>query len=68
MIHRDSLVATKVSSAPNIVLRIVAAVVNYIKTRPLKPRHFSALYEDMDAENNTIYTTLYLEQYKNHFN
>jgi hypothetical protein len=54
MIHREALASKSLSPGLNIVLEVVIEVVNYIKTRPLKSRIFSALCTDMGAEHKSL--------------
>lgn len=54
MIHREALASKQLSPELNAVLSDVITTVNYIKTRPLKARLFSALCEEMGSEYTAV--------------
>ncbi|KAM3838159.1 zinc finger BED domain-containing protein 5-like [Diretmus argenteus] len=54
VIHREALAARQMSHELNEVLTDAISVVNFIKTRPLKARLFSALCEEMGAEHTAV--------------
>ncbi|XP_047249242.1 zinc finger BED domain-containing protein 5 [Girardinichthys multiradiatus] len=54
MIHHEPLASKQLSSELNEVITDVIATVNYIKTRPVKARIFSALCEEMDSEHKAV--------------
>ncbi len=54
IIHREALASRQLSPTLNDVLSEVVIVVNYIKTRPLKSRLFSALCEEMGANHTAV--------------
>ncbi|XP_049322931.1 zinc finger BED domain-containing protein 5-like [Astyanax mexicanus] len=54
IIHREALASRQLSPELNEVLTAVVDVVNFIKTRPLKARLFSALCEEMGADHTAV--------------
>ncbi|XP_051952836.1 zinc finger BED domain-containing protein 5-like [Xyrauchen texanus] len=54
IIHREALASRQLSPELNEVLTEVISVVNFIKTRPLKARLFSALCEEMGADHTSV--------------
>lgn len=54
MIHREALASKQLSPKLNDVMTHVIATVNYIKTRPVKARIFSALCEEMGSDHTAI--------------
>lgn len=54
VIHREALASKHISPELNEVMTDVVSVVNFIKTRPLKTRVFSALCEEMGAEHEAV--------------
>ncbi len=54
IIHREALASRQLSPTLNDVLSEVVIAVNYIKTRPLKSRLFSALCEEMGANHTAV--------------
>ncbi|XP_041844388.1 protein FAM200A-like isoform X1 [Melanotaenia boesemani] len=54
ILHREALAARHMSPELNEVMTDVISVVNFIKTRPLKARMFSALCEEMGAEHTAV--------------
>lgn len=54
IIHREALASRQLSPELNEVLTAVVDVVNFIKTRPLKVRLFSALCEGMGADHTAV--------------
>ncbi|XP_062250231.1 zinc finger BED domain-containing protein 5-like [Platichthys flesus] len=54
VIHREALASKQLSPELNNVLADVVNVVNFIKTRPLKARLFSALCEEMGAQHSAV--------------
>ena len=51
IVHREALAARQMSPEPNTVLTDVINTVDFIKTRPLKARLFSALCEVMGVQH-----------------
>ena len=54
VIHREALASRQLSPDLNEILNEVVSVVNFIKTRPLKARLFSALCEEMGADHTAV--------------
>lgn len=54
VIHREALASRQLSPELNKVLTEVVGIANFIKTRPLKARLFSALCEEMGAEHTSV--------------
>lgn len=54
VIHREALASKHLSPELNDVLTVVVSAVNFIKTRPLKARLFSALCEEMGADHTAV--------------
>lgn len=54
VIHREALASRQLSPELNDVLTEVVSVVNFIKTRPLKVRLFSALCEEMGDDHTSV--------------
>nr|XP_055067936.1 zinc finger BED domain-containing protein 5-like [Misgurnus anguillicaudatus] len=54
VIHREALASKQLSSELNEVLTDVVGMVNFIKTRSLKARMFSALCEEMGADHTAV--------------
>ncbi|KAE8287501.1 Zinc finger MYM-type protein 6 [Larimichthys crocea] len=54
MIHREALASKQLSPELNDVMTHVIATVNYIKTRPVKARIFSALCEEMGSDHTAV--------------
>uniref|UniRef100_A0A8C7Y7X1 DUF4371 domain-containing protein n=1 Tax=Oryzias sinensis TaxID=183150 RepID=A0A8C7Y7X1_9TELE len=54
VIHREALASRKLSSELSEVMSDIVGVVNFIKTRPLKTRVFSAICEEMGAEHQAV--------------
>ena len=54
MIHREALASKQLSPELNDVMTDVIATVNYIKTRPVKARIFSALCEEMGSDHTAV--------------
>lgn len=54
MIHREALVSKQLSPELSNVMTDVIATVNYIKTRPVKARIFSALCEEMGSDHTAV--------------
>ncbi|KAK5870459.1 hypothetical protein PBY51_003403 [Eleginops maclovinus] len=54
MIHREALASKQLSPELNEVMTDVIATVNYIKTRPVKARLFSALCEEMGSNHTAV--------------
>lgn len=54
IIHREALASRQLSPSLNEVLTDVVSVVNFIKTRPLKARLFSALCGEMGADHTAV--------------
>lgn len=54
MIHRKALASKQLSPELNEVMNDVIAAVNYIKTRPVKARIFSALCEEMGSDHTAV--------------
>ena len=53
-LHREALVAKAIVPELKDVLDMVVKIVNYLKSRPVKCRQFTKLYESMDAEHVTL--------------
>ena len=54
MIHREALVARKLSPELGATVEIVTKVINFIKTRPSKSRVFEKLCAEMNAEHRSL--------------
>lgn len=54
VIHREALASRHLSSELSEVMTDIVGVVNFIKTRPLKTRVFSAICEEMGAEHQAV--------------
>ncbi|KAL6472591.1 hypothetical protein MHYP_G00187790 [Metynnis hypsauchen] len=54
VIHREALASRHHSSELSTVMTDIIGVVNFIKTRPLKTRVFSAICEEMGAEHQAV--------------
>ncbi|KAI5152202.1 zinc finger BED domain-containing protein 5/7/8/9 [Enteropsectra breve] len=54
MIHREALASKMMGVELNEVLNIVVEVINYIKSRPLKSRHFLSLCQEMESEHEVL--------------
>lgn len=54
MIHRKALASKQLSPKLNDVMTDVIATVNYIKTRPVKARIFSALCKEMGSNHTAV--------------
>ncbi|XP_040896345.1 zinc finger BED domain-containing protein 5 [Toxotes jaculatrix] len=54
MIHREALASKQLSPELNDVMTDIIATVNYIKTRPVKARIFSALCEEMGSHHTAV--------------
>lgn len=54
MIHREALASKQLSLELNDVMTHIIATVNYIKTRPVKARIFSALCEEMGSDHTAV--------------
>ncbi|XP_024145995.1 zinc finger BED domain-containing protein 5 [Oryzias melastigma] len=54
MIHREALVSKQLSPDLHDVMTDVITTVNYIKTRPVKARIFSALCEEMGSDHTAV--------------
>ncbi|KAL6475825.1 hypothetical protein MHYP_G00168650 [Metynnis hypsauchen] len=54
VIHREALASRHLSSELSTVMTDIIGVVNFIKTRPLKTRVFSAICEEMGAEHQAV--------------
>ncbi|XP_062336324.1 zinc finger BED domain-containing protein 5-like [Osmerus eperlanus] len=54
MIHREALASKQLSPELNDVMTDVIATVNYIKTRPVKARIFSALCAEMGSDHTAV--------------
>ncbi|KAE8296899.1 Zinc finger MYM-type protein 6 [Larimichthys crocea] len=54
VIHREALASKHLSPELNEVLTAVVDVVNFIKTRPLKARLFTAVCEEMGADHTAV--------------
>ncbi|KAL6476274.1 hypothetical protein MHYP_G00147730 [Metynnis hypsauchen] len=54
VIHRETLASRHLSSELSTVMTDIIGVVNFIKTRPLKTRVFSAICEEMGAEHQAV--------------
>lgn len=54
VIHREALASRHLSSELSEVMTDIVGVVNFMKTRPLKTRVFSAICEEMGAEHQAV--------------
>ena len=54
IIHREALASRQLSPELSEVMADIIGVVNFIKTRPLKTRVFSAICEEMGAEHQAV--------------
>ncbi|XP_053171455.1 zinc finger BED domain-containing protein 5-like [Scomber japonicus] len=54
VLHREALASRHLSSELSEVMTDILGVVNFIKTRPLKTRVFSAICEEMGAEHEAV--------------
>ncbi|KAK2847350.1 hypothetical protein Q5P01_010349 [Channa striata] len=54
IIHREALASRQLSPELSEVMTDIIGVVNFIKTRPLKTRVFSAICEEMGAEHQAV--------------
>lgn len=54
MIHREALASKQPSPELNDVMTDIIATVNYIKTRPVKSRIFSALCKEMGSDHTAV--------------
>ena len=54
MIHREALVAKKMSTDLHAVLIVAINIINYIKSNALNSRLFCNLFQDMDSEYQSL--------------
>ena len=54
MIHLKALVAQDPSPELGETVKVITIIINYIKTRPSKPRVFQKLWADMNAEHRSL--------------